>query len=242
MSNQICLIYNHIPKTAGSTLSNALSGLFSDEEIVTMGWGSPTWQESIENVKAMPLEIRQRLRLVRGHQAFGIHRYLPQNCLYFSMLREPIERALSHYFWDNRNTASSAELISRLSAARLKYKQGGGADGFENYSNIMTRWLSNNLFDETYESDHAMLQTAISRLYLMHVGLQSKFTESVAYLESITGWKITCSTNEKVNKGRPLLDSIPEEDLAFLAELNALDVELYSMATLKYSNQLLMRR
>lgn len=106
----------------------------------------------------------------------------------------------------------------------------------------MTRWLSNNLFDEKYESDQAMLQMAISRLYVTHIGLQSKFSESVAYLESITGWKITCATNEKVNKGRPVSDSIPEEDLNFLAELNALDVELYSLATLKYSNQLLTIR
>lgn len=56
MSNNCCLIYNHIPKTAGSTLSSALSCLFPDDEVVTMGWGNPTWQESIENVKAMPLK------------------------------------------------------------------------------------------------------------------------------------------------------------------------------------------
>ena len=42
---------------------------------------------------------RRRLLVVRGHLFYGIHEFLPQGATYITMLREPVVRLLSSYYF-----------------------------------------------------------------------------------------------------------------------------------------------
>ena len=38
-----------------------------------------------------------------GHMGFGLHDYLPQGASYITMLRDPIDRIVSHYYYVLQN-------------------------------------------------------------------------------------------------------------------------------------------
>ena len=52
-----------------------------------------------ERLKRLPEGRRRRLLVVRGHLFYGIHEFLPQGATYITMLREPVVRLLSSYYF-----------------------------------------------------------------------------------------------------------------------------------------------
>src|SRR5438045_9763500 len=52
-----------------------------------------------ERLKRLPDGRRRRLRVVRGHLFYGIHEFLPQGATYITMLRDPVARLLSTYYF-----------------------------------------------------------------------------------------------------------------------------------------------
>ena len=52
-----------------------------------------------ERFKRLPEGRRRRLRVVRGHLFYGVHECLPQGATYITMLRDPVARVLSAYYF-----------------------------------------------------------------------------------------------------------------------------------------------
>ncbi len=50
-----------------------------------------------ERIEEIPLERRRAARAVTGHLHYGVHRHMPQQCEYITMLREPVARVVSMY-------------------------------------------------------------------------------------------------------------------------------------------------
>ncbi len=55
--------------------------------------------QSITQLKNMPEEKRNKIRCLKGHMPFGLHKYLLNSSVYLTVLREPIERVISHYYF-----------------------------------------------------------------------------------------------------------------------------------------------
>src|SRR5438876_9418941 len=91
------LIFLHIPKTAGTTLNRIIEWQYSPFAIFTMD--PYRIRATAERLKRLPEGRRRRLRVVRGHLFFGIHEFLPQGATYITMLREPVARFLSSYYF-----------------------------------------------------------------------------------------------------------------------------------------------
>ena len=53
--------------------------------------------EPLERIEEIPLERRRAARAVTGHLHYGVHRHMPQECDYITMLREPVARVVSMY-------------------------------------------------------------------------------------------------------------------------------------------------
>src|SRR5947208_10260939 len=91
------LIFLHIPKTAGTTLNRILERQYSPLAIFTMD--PYRIRATAERLKRLPERRRRRLRVVRGHLFYGIHESLPQGATYITLLREPVARFLSSYYF-----------------------------------------------------------------------------------------------------------------------------------------------
>src|SRR5206468_6211437 len=52
-----------------------------------------------ERFKRLSEQRRRHIRVVRGHLYYGLHEFLPQGATYITMLREPVARFLSSYYF-----------------------------------------------------------------------------------------------------------------------------------------------
>jgi hypothetical protein len=92
------LIFEHIPKTAGSTLRIVLWNQFGAGHVVHTNMRDPGPRTE---------ELRQRiltgrpLRAISSHIGYGLHERLPGDLRYahITMLRHPLDRTLSHYYY-----------------------------------------------------------------------------------------------------------------------------------------------
>src|SRR5438093_1903064 len=91
------LIFLHIPKTAGTTLNRIIEWQYSPFEIFTMD--PYRIRATPERLKTLPEGRRRRLRVVRGHMFYGLHQCLPQGATYMTMLRDPVARVMSAYYF-----------------------------------------------------------------------------------------------------------------------------------------------
>jgi hypothetical protein len=64
--------------------------------------GSIPHPRHAERLEKLTEQRRRRLRVVRGHLYYGVHEFLPQGATYITMLREPVARFLSSYYFIQR--------------------------------------------------------------------------------------------------------------------------------------------
>jgi hypothetical protein len=83
------LYFLHLPKAAGSTLTIHLRSRFRAEEICP----AQLWYELV----AIPPAQRARLRLFAGHFCGALPNFEPGPYTVVTMLRDPVERAWSHF-------------------------------------------------------------------------------------------------------------------------------------------------
>ena len=86
------MIYVHIPKTGGTTLSHILDWNYRHVYAINH-------YDQIPPLLAMSEAEKRRLDCVRGQIFYGIHRHLPQPATYATMLRHPVKRFVSQYYY-----------------------------------------------------------------------------------------------------------------------------------------------
>ena len=100
------LIFQHIAKTAGSTLAKIMAERIPLEQqlaVVPHGPHSVLGTWPIANVEsawnALPEAQQDRIRWVGGHLRFGTHRVLRRESAYVALLRDPIDRVVSSFYY-----------------------------------------------------------------------------------------------------------------------------------------------
>ena len=87
------LVYLHMPKTAGTTLRMIIEREYGLSRIVQVDG----LHKNAEVVKIYGLDRLNNADVISGHQYFGLHKIVDSECKYITMLRDPVDRALSAY-------------------------------------------------------------------------------------------------------------------------------------------------
>lgn len=87
MSREPIYIFIHLAKCGGNTVRQALRTRFREEEIA--------WVTN-EDIRA---GLPSSTKVVGGHIHFGVHCYIERPCRYFTVLRHPVDRVISDYFY-----------------------------------------------------------------------------------------------------------------------------------------------
>lgn len=100
------LVFLHVAKTGGATLGHILSKNVPIESQLPV---SPmhaataigTWalQDVADALEAWNFSHGGPIRLVGGHLPYGVHQLFKQRVAYLTMLREPVDRVLSGYYY-----------------------------------------------------------------------------------------------------------------------------------------------
>ena len=212
------LIFLHIPKTAGTTLNRIIEWQYSPFEIFTMD--PLRIRATPERLERLPEERRRRLRVVRGHVFYGIHECLPQGATYITMLREPVARVLSAYYFILRRPLNPLHW-------KVKRERLGVEDClrlFPQRHNLQCRLIAG--VQDAAIGDERLLDIAKENLTKSFsvVGISEQFEESLMLMAKTFDWEIPMYKNCKVSKTRPQIDPGTVE---MIREYNWLDVELY---------------
>ena len=205
------IAFCHIPKTAGMTVVEILKYQFGINYLHTTGWrlGSRYTESALRK----ELLISPSICCVSGH---GIRPFLPmgeigKNFNWFTILRNPFERIISHYVYDVQvGEGNWSSLESWLK------------DGHDNYQ---SRWLAG-------KAD-GNLAIEIIKDKFISVGLQEHFLESMLHISTFYQWKrIICppipinatSNNQFKQKARAEAQGI----VTIIENLNLEDIKLYN--------------
>lgn len=223
------IIFPHIWKTGGTSLASIFYNLFSQDECV--------------RVEDKPVESYQNTRFLTGHMPYGLHNVLSKPYTYIGLIREPIERVVSsYYFMKEQKGHPLYQLVNQLTL--LESLQPGVHPYLDdNYHNHQTRIF-------------AGIETTISKGRIPYVSEQSdvitdKHLEQAisniktdySFVSTLEDMPNNCSklgliighTSEQISfphlgktSDRPKLDNINQQALKLIREFNGLDIQLYN--------------
>ncbi len=215
------LVFLHIPKTAGTTLNRIIEWQYNPLSIFTMD--PYRIRATVERLETLPEARRRRLQVVRGHLYYGVHEFLPQGATYITMLREPVARFLSSYYFIQRRPLHP--LHRKVTTERI------GIEDFirltPHRQNLQCSLIAGVKNDGT--ADEQMLEKAKANLLSSFavVGISERFEESLVLIAQTFGWEIPFYENRKVAKSRP---KVAVDEIDLIRKHNRLDLELYDFA------------
>ena len=228
------VIFLHIPKAAGTTLRDILYRQYEKEYIYELD--GQNFVRSLEDFKQLDPKEKEKVRLLMGHMYFGLHELLPSPPMYITMLRNPVEKVISYYYFVSRlNTHADYELIKSQNISLKEYC----SMNRPNMCNAQTRFIAGENFSKV-NNEPKMLEQAKTNLreHFSIVGITEKFDETLMLMKQKLGWNSSPyyyrrNTNRSVSY---VPHKIKEDTIATIREYNQLDIELY-----KYANELFKR-
>jgi len=225
------LIFLHIPKTAGSTFHMILNKRYKSDEIKNL-FGSRYSEPEIKNFIETPVESKKNIRLLKGHMPYGMHNYLPQESKYISVIRNPIERVISQYYYIKKNNYNPLHnLVEKDGMSISEFVSSGISVGMNNGH---CRFLNGDLDEYKFnQCDDILLDRVKENITtnFIWLGLTERFDESILVLSILLGWESPpYYIRENVSRNRKSRDSISKEDLSIIEKYNSLDMKLYSFA------------
>jgi Sulfotransferase family/Domain of unknown function (DUF4118) len=219
------VLFMHIPKTAGTAFREAMIENYKHSQVAYLYPHPPGLL--VSNLGLLPLEQRARFRVVMGHFQYGIHEFLPQEYTYVTIVRDPVERVISHFHFLRQSQpeltsdgAVSLSLIEMLERRKTV-----------NLDNLMVRCFSGAAENQVPPGsiDQRVYDLAIDRLRtkFKFVGYQDRANEAYEALQKRFNWKARASL-EIVNKGEQAKANIDETTRAAIERFNSWDCRLYS--------------
>lgn len=223
------LIFLHIPKAGGMTLNRILEQRYPREQIYSLEGERP--RQAIQRFMALPETERAHYRLLKGHVLYGLHEAVPRPCTYIALLRDPVERVISQYYY--ARSRPDHYLYARLNQIGMTLYEYVARDVTPEISNQQTAMLAGQgVADRNTPLTLESLARAKHNLqtHFRVVGLTEEFDTSLLLLQRAFGWKMPLYLRENVTSEKPKGAQIDLRARELLAERNVLDVELYALA------------
>jgi len=218
-----CIIFLHLPKTGGVTLRRALKWKYAPEML-----NVETLTKPAETLAGVPLSERRNARVVTGHLHYGVHHYIPQQCEYITLLREPIARVVSYYYYilGHPKHWRHAELV-RSGISLEEFVRTSTERGVENDQTRMLAGRGAGELDSGSLGRDALDEAKRNLGSFLVVGLTERFDESFILIRRALGWKFPLYVTANVaTRPKPASATALES----IRERNQLDLELYDHA------------
>lgn len=221
------IIFLHIPKTAGTTLHRIIERQYSADGIHSFGSDN---QGAVRDFKSMPEAQRAKIKVLKGHMAFGLHKFLPQPSVYIGMLRDPTERVISYYYHILRDP--SHYLHQHVVSHQLSLKDVVSSELTPDLDNGQVRLVSG-VWNEVPRGSCflGMLDQAKRNIeeHFAVTGLVEEFDASLMLLMRAFGWRWynLLYVRENVAPDRPTRQDLSQDTLAVIRQYNELDLALY---------------
>lgn len=224
------LIFLHIPKTGGSTLTPVLDWNYKQQT------HKISLHRNIQTFIDLPDEEKRQYQALIGQVFYGIHRHIPENCEYISILRHPIKRLVSQYHYLNVRKQKLGEPLTDMSIEEFLE-----SEPFQAYSQLnliaggdsIEEALKRPLPPDAMERAKANIEAHFPVL-----GLVEQYDESLLLMKRHFGWTRAFYARINVNQGRRTFDDFPAETRRTIERACEPELELFEYAQHRLQSQL----
>jgi Sulfotransferase family len=251
------LIFFHMPKTGGTSMDAILSRCFPHAQHFdgamadTRSALSIRPREKIEaRYHALGAAERQAIRCLMGtHYPFGIHTMLDRPAKYFTVVRPPVDRCISHFL--NNRKVKHQPFYDRIKNMTLDEYLDSGV-GIESLD-CQVRLLSGcpeldvsrhpaggRISAPPVEQRHLDLAKRNIEQHFIAAAPLEAFNSLLLLLRSVYGWKLWQLLYVRHNIGSeaaPSGDLISTGSRRRLEEMNRYDTQLYEWVKLRFAEQ-----
>lgn len=220
------VLFDHLPKCGGSSLGQYLESHYPRRTIFTTNGSRP--KDSIGFFKGLPEKDRYGFRLIKGHLTNELFDYVHPECVKVTVLRDPVERMISHYFYAKRTPKHY--LYSELNNSRMSlecYITSNLSGELRNWYTTHFSGLSVSLAEKApQEAISKAADTLLGRYDV--IGFLDEFQLFIEQLRDEARLSYEYR-GDRVNVGRerPEVDQIPQSAIHKIEQVNQLDVVLY---------------
>jgi hypothetical protein len=215
----------HLPKTAGTSFRGALANLFGDGAV------SPPFLAS--RLSEQDITSLDRYRAIAGHISIDDATVF-RNRYLFSILRDPIDRCLSwYYFAHSQDTPGQSAEVQAAQACTVRdfFRLERGTI-FRNIFNRQVRQLGGHVMNNDIDLNTALIRAKTTLREAAWVGRVENLPADLArlrrrYLE-FSGLELPKFNVTPHRKSTAALD---DDIIAEIRSLNAYDLDLYRFAT-----------
>lgn len=231
------LYFLHIPKTAGTTFRTFLEDHYHSDTIC------PYWL--LPDILKLPPQKLNEYQLICGHYAYYIISKFYKKPSIVTMLRDPIDRTVSHYH-HIKNTTDHWLHEKVLSMTLDEFLE--DPIGISEVLNFQTRFIAFDNIEKQHFgfgkltndldtlnkvlNDEDLLRKATNRLReFSFVGIVEKFNESLTLLSHQFSWSAPFTFPKyNVNPKQMSYRNLPIQTLNKIKALTHLDMQLYDLA------------
>lgn len=218
------LIFLHIPKNGGMTLHSILERIYSPENTFSIKVVDNT-RLNTDDFTSLPFVERKKIKLLKEHMLYGLHKHLDGDSKYITFLRRPEDRILSFYHYVEKRP--NHRLYKSIFGKGLSFHEFVEQLEVGDLHNAQVRWISG----LEHGTEEEMLEKAIRniKMHFAFVGFLEHYDVSLLMLSRIYKWGVPYyrqknkGSYDAVNKG------MDAKTLRLIKEKNAADIKLYSI-------------
>lgn len=226
------VIFLHVPKTAGTTLNRLIEWEYPVLKMYSVDPVLFLW--SNKHMRKLSPRRLQSIRMFKGHMLFGLHEILPQKATYITVLRDPIDRVLSAFYFMR---------TYKLHPLYWKFRRENWTlEDFVNRSprtNVQCKIVAGAEYEAPCTSEICATAMENMQRHFTVVGLSERFEESLALMKLRYGWKLESYSSFNITKARPKKRDLSQSTLDLITEKNSYDVALYEFAAKRFEAEVL---
>ncbi|WP_193224500.1 sulfotransferase family 2 domain-containing protein [Bacillus sp. B1-b2] len=211
--NKDLTIFLHVPKTGGTTLNSIFIRQYQESAF----HNHDTYDRQIIPLSELNQEQKAFIRAVAGHHYYGVHELFNKSFQYFTMLRHPVDRVLSLYFYLKESNYPGYEWMKEMTIeefvqtpSEAQNNQTGLLCGYSMVPNVKIAKKRIDAFEI--------------------VGITERFDESLFLLKKAFNWENIEYVKHNITKSRLSKREIPAEVISLILQNNEMDLEIYEYA------------
>jgi hypothetical protein len=211
MNHEMLTVFLHIPKTGGTTLSEIFRREYKDGEL----FDHNTLYGKGKKVDLLNEMEKNKIKAVAGHYFYGIHQHFSKPYNYFTLLRDPVDRVISSYYF--LQDFAGHERLKNMTLEEFVVNE-------HRAHNLQSALISGIRRKPDINKAKKNLQS------FSVVGVTEMFDDTLFLLKKEFNWKDIRYTKQNITKKRLSKEEIPASVIDLIKEHNSLDIELYDFA------------
>jgi len=219
------VIHLHMPKTGGTTLKKIIKKNYPRSNVFDVYLDHQQLETRLQEI------AEKDVKCLQGHMPFGVHHVFKQPSTYITLLRDPVDRIISEYYFIRSIPWHNSHLkVSKMSLE--EYQESPMNQNLQTHY-ILGGKFGSPLSEEDFEQAKKNLET-----YFSVVGITDMFDESLFLLMKQFQWANTLYTKANVTKKRPAKHEISQETIEKIKENNRTDIKLYEFAKQRLTDRI----